>query len=92
MVGVNAGATSAVPTPTAPAPALLVAAVSPTAFCLEGGLKNDTLDSSNKITGDSYLEEKDKGVFKFGTLYKTLDRLRKGFTWLKKRLCRKDTV
>ena len=64
----------------------------PPAFCPEGGLKIDTLDSSNKITGDSYLEEKDKGVFKFGTLYKTLDCLRKGFSWLKKRLCRKDTA
>lgn len=66
-------------------------ATPPPASCVGGGLKNDTLDSSNKITGDSYLEGKDKGVFIFGTLYKTLDRLRKGFTWLKKRLCRKDT-
>lgn len=60
--------------------------------CPGGGLKIDTLLSNNKITGDSYLEGKDKGVFKFGTLYKTLERLRKGFSWLKKRLCRKDTA
>lgn len=62
------------------------------AFCPGGGLKIDTLDSSNKITGDSYLERKDKGVFLFGTLYKTLDYVRKGFSWLKKRLCSKDTA
>lgn len=63
----------------------------PPAFFPGGGLKIETHSSINKITGDSYFEEKDKGVFKFGTLYKTLDCLRKGFTWLKKRLCRKDT-
>lgn len=91
MVGQKAGNTRATSALPEPPPTLLVAAVPTPASCLRGGLKISTLDSSNKITGDSYLERKDKGVFKFGTLYKTLDCLRKGFSWLKKRLCRKDT-
>ncbi|MBQ9168529.1 MAG: hypothetical protein IJX67_09010 [Oscillospiraceae bacterium] len=92
MVGVNARAAEGASAPSAKPLVPLVAEGTPDpASCLGGGLKIDTLDSSNKITGDSYLEEKDKGVFKFGTLYKTLDRLRKGFSWLRKRLRLRDT-
>ena len=92
MVGMKAGAVrTASASPEQPLGQPSGEGTLPPASCMGGGLKNKTLDSSNKITGDSYLEGKDKGVFKFGTLYKTLDCLRKGFSWLKKRLRRKDT-
>lgn len=92
MVGAKAGAVrAALMSPEQPLVQPSAESALPPFSRLRGGLKISTLVSNNKITGDLYLEGKDKGVFKFGTLYKTLDRLIKGFIWLKKRLCCKDT-
>lgn len=91
MVGLKAGAARAVSSPSEQPPVPLVAAI-PVAFpCPGGSLKIRTHRYNNKITGVFYLEGKDKGVSEFGTLHKALDYLRKGFAWLKKHLCRKDT-
>lgn len=62
------------------------------ASCVGGSLKNDTLDSNNKVTWGSYLEEKRKGVFYLQHVVQTIQGIWKKFAGLKKRLWSKDTA